>query len=49
MKYTFERVHDIFGTFWVIYENTDGLIQRTVFYSHSYEEAMGVLKELRGE
>ena len=49
MKYTLERIHNVFGIFWVIYENTDELVQRTIFCSRFYEEAMIKWKALHDE
>lgn len=49
MKYTLEHVQNVFGSFWVIYEDSDSYIQREVFYSRDISEALKVLRELRGE
>jgi hypothetical protein len=49
MKYTLERIHNIYGVFWAIYENTNEFVQRTIFYSRSYEEAMKKWKALHDE
>ena len=49
MKYIIEHVINIFGSFWVIYEDNDEFIQREVFSSHDRDEAFRVLKELREE
>jgi len=49
MKYTLEHVQNIFGSFWVIYEDSDKYIQREVFYSRDISEALKVLRELRGK
>ena len=49
MKYTLEHVVNIFGSFWVIYEDNDEYIQREVFSSRDINEARKVLKELREE
>lgn len=49
MKYTLEHIQNIFGSFWVIYEDSDEYIQREVFYSRDISEALKVLRELRGE
>lgn len=46
--YTFEHVHNIFGSFWVIYLVEDGY-EREVYYSRDFYEAKRVLDELRGE
>ena len=48
MKYTLEHVSNIFGSFWVIYED-DGVFEREVFSSHDINEARKVLAELRSE
>lgn len=49
MKYTLEHVVNLFGSFWVIYDDTDDYIQREVFSSHDITEALKVLRELRDE
>lgn len=49
MKYVLEHVVNVFGSFWVIYEDSDDYIQREVFSSRDIGEALKVLKELRGE
>ena len=48
MKYTMEHVQNIFGSFWVIYEEDD-YFEREVFSSHDITKTLEVLKELRGE
>lgn len=48
MKYTMEHVQNVFGSFWVIYENTDGF-EREVFSSRDITKTLKALKELRGE
>ena len=48
MKYTLEHVVTRFGSFWVVYEEDD-FIQREVYYSHDFTEALKVLHEMRGE
>lgn len=48
MKYTMEHVQNIFGSFWVIYEEDDGF-ERIVFSSHDITKTLEVLRELRGE
>lgn len=49
MKYTLEHVVNRFGSFWVIYDDSDDFIQREVFSSRDITEALKVLRELRGE
>lgn len=49
MKYTLEHVNNIFGSFWVIYEDSGDYVEREVYSSHDINEALKVLKELRGE
>ena len=49
MEYSLERVHNIFGTHWVIYEDAGEPIQRTVFSTRDFGEALKTLKILRGE
>ena len=50
MKYIIEHVINIFGSFWVIYEdNEEEFIQREVFSSRDSDEAFRVLRELREE
>lgn len=48
MKYTMEHVVNVFGSFWVIYED-DGVFEREYFYSRDIKETLKVLRELRGE
>lgn len=48
MKYTMEHVQNVFGSFWVIYEEDDSF-EKEVFFSHDIEKTLKVLKELRGE
>ncbi len=48
MTYSLERVSNIFGIFWVIYED-DGVFEREVFHSRDIAEARKVLRELRNE
>ena len=48
MKYTMEHVQNIFGSFWVIYEEDDSF-EREVFSSRDIMKTLEVLKELRGE
>lgn len=49
MKYTLEHIVNRFGSFWVIFDDSDDFIQREVFSSHDINEALEVLHELRGE
>ena len=49
MMYTLEHVVNCFGSFWVIYDDSDNFIQREVFSSRDITEALKVLRELRGE
>lgn len=46
--YTLEHVHNIFGSFWVIYLDEDGY-EREVYFTHDFAEAKKVLDELRSE
>lgn len=48
MKYTMEHVQNIFGSFWVIYEDADGF-EREVFSSSDITKTLKALKELRGK
>jgi len=48
MKYTMEHVQNVFGSFWVIYEEDDSF-EKEVFFSHDIAKTLKVLKELRGE
>lgn len=48
MKYTMEHVQNLFGSFWVIYEEDD-YFKREVFFSLDITKALEVLKELRDE
>lgn len=47
--YVLEHVNNCFGSFWVIYDDSDDFIQREVFSSRDFNEARRVLQELRGE
>lgn len=49
MKYTLEHVVNCFGSFWVIYDDSNAFIQREVFSSRDITEALKVLHELRGK
>lgn len=48
MKYTMEHVQNLFGSFWVIYEE-DNSFEKIAFFSHDITETLKVLKELRNE
>ena len=49
MEYSIERVHNIFGTFWVVYEDEGEAFERVAFSSRDFQEAIKVYRTLRGE
>ena len=49
MDYSLERVSNIFGVQWVIYEDAGEPIQRVVFSTRDFKKAVDTLKLLRGE
>lgn len=49
-RYSLERIHNIFGTFWVItYEDPDELVQKTIFCTRFYGEVLKAWKALHDE
>lgn len=48
MKYHLEHVVNIFGSFWVLYED-DGVCEREYYFSRDLDKALKVLHDLCDE